>query len=196
MNESHYSQNISGWRINGRFRRRSIGLSERGQSMVEIALILPIFLVFIFAVMEIGRAWSAKQSLTLAAREGARILIMPYGVEQAYKYKSESEVIQAARDAVIDSMNGSGTPVVESTIIQLARIRPGSDGVFNTEDDVRELYETALSPPVARGDRVGVFIRYRFDTPAPIILKMYDNGGEPGAPGEINMSVMCFMDHE
>jgi hypothetical protein len=164
--------------------------------MAEFALVLPLFLVFVFAVMEIGRAWSAKQSLTLAARVGARILVMPYGLEPAYKYKSEAEVIQAARDAVVESMNGSGTPVVESTRIESARVTPGEDGVFNTEDDKKELYDAVLSPPVARGDRVGFFIRYKFETPIPIILRMYDNGGDPTTQGEINMSVICLMDHE
>ena len=195
MNESLYSQSISIGRIIGLFRRRSIGSGERGQSMVEFALILPLFLVFIFAVMEIGRAWSAKQSLTIAAREGARILAMPYGLEPAYKYKSEDEVINAAREAVIDSMNGLGTPVVDSTVIETARILPGLDGVFNTPDDVKEVYHGSLSPPVARGDRVGIFIKYKFETPAPVILRMYDNG-DPTTPSEINMSVICFMDHE
>ncbi|MCI0391557.1 MAG: pilus assembly protein [Acidobacteria bacterium] len=197
MNQSLYSRYISSGRIIGPFRRRSIGLSERGQSMVEFALILPLFLVFIFAVLEIGRAWSAKQSLTIAAREGARILVMPYGLGPAYKYKSEEEVIKAAQDAVRDSMNGSGTPVVvDSTRIEPARIRPGIDGVFNTEDDVKELYLTSLSPPVVRGDRVGFFIKYKFETPAPVLLRMFDNGGETATQSEINMSVICFMDHE
>jgi TadE-like protein len=197
MNGSLYSRYISGGRISGRFRLRSIGLCACGQSMVEFALILPLFLVFIFAVMEIGRAWSAKQSLTIAAREGARILVMPYGLEPAYKYKSEEEVIKAAHDAVKDSMNGSGAPLApDSTRIEPARIRPGIDGVFNTDDDVKELYLTSLSPPVARGDRVGFFIRYKFETPAPILLRMFDNGGDQAEEGVINMSVICFMDHE
>src|SRR5215813_9301525 len=106
MYESLYSQSISSGRIIGRFRRHSIGSDERGQSMVEFALILPLFLVFIFAVMEIGRAWSAKQSLTIAAREGARILAMPYGPSPTYRYTSEEEVINAAKKAVEDSLNG------------------------------------------------------------------------------------------
>ena len=195
MNEVLYSLWISSGRMIGRFRRRSFVRSERGQSMAEFALILPLFLVFIFAVMEIGRAWGAKQSLTIAAREGARILVMPYGLEPAYKYKSEEEVIKAAHDAVVDAMNELGTPVATSTVIETARVRPGSDAVFNTEDDEKEVYESALSPPVARGDRVGIFISYKFSTVAPIILSMYDTGG-PTTGGEINMRVICLMDHE
>src|SRR5262245_50690073 len=48
---------------------------ELGQAMAEIAFVLPLFLLFVFAIIEIGRAWGAKQGLTNAAREGARILI-------------------------------------------------------------------------------------------------------------------------
>jgi hypothetical protein len=197
MNGELYPQYISSGRIDGLFRQRSIRLCERGQSMVEIALILPIFLIFVFAVMEFGRAWSAKQSLTISAREGARILVMPYGLEPNYKYKTEEEVIAAAEKAVKDSMNGSGTPVIDSvTEIIPVRIRPGIDGVFNTDDDLRELYRAGLSPPVLRGDRVGIYIKYKFETPAPILLRMYDNTEGQSGKGEINMGVICFMDHE
>jgi hypothetical protein len=61
---------------------------------------------------------------------------------------------------------------------------------------VIEPYTAGLSPPVTRGDRVGIFIRYKFETPAPILLRMYDSGGDPPTQGVINMSVVCYMDHE
>ncbi len=197
MSGELYLQINSSGRINSLFRRDKINPAERGQTMVEIALVLPIFLVFIFAIMEMGRAWSAKQALTISAREGARILSMPYGLEPAYRYKTESEAIRAAEEAVEASMNGSGTPAIKSlTTITPVRIRPGIDGVFNTKDDVTEHYFPGISPPVLRGDRVGFFISYKFETPAPILLRMYDNGGDSPGQGEINMSVMCIMDHE
>lgn len=197
MNGKFCPQYISSGRINSRSRRCSIRSVECGQTLVEVALILPIFLVLVFAIIEIGRAWSAQQSLTLAAREGARILIMPYGPEPAYKYKSEEEVINAATDAVKASMNNSGTPAIDTiTNIIPIRIRPGDDGVFNTDDDERKVYYAGISPPVVRGDRVGIYIKYEFETPAPILLRMFDNGGGSTAQSTINMGVICYMDHE
>ena len=102
----------------------------------------------------------------------------------------------AARAAVEASMNSSGTPVTASTKINPVRIKPGNDGIFNTPDDEVELYDSVLSPPVTRGDRVGIQIRYRFDTPAPILLRMFDSGGGTPLPGVINMGATCYMSHE
>jgi Flp pilus assembly protein TadG len=45
---------------------------ERGQALAEFAIVLPLILLFIAAVLEFGRAWNIKQAVTDAAREGAR----------------------------------------------------------------------------------------------------------------------------
>lgn len=181
---------------NGGSRKHSIRPGERGQTMVEMAFVLPLFLIFVFAIIEIGRAWGAKQSLTIAAREGARILTLPYGPSPTYKYTSEDEVLDAALNEVKDSMNSSGVPVTKSTLINRVRIRPGSDGVFNTGDDEVEPYNATLSPPVKRGDRVGIQIRYPFETPAPILLTMFESGGGALSESVINIGVICYMEHE
>ena len=51
--------------------RKDLG-SSRGQSTVEFALILPIFIVILFGIMEFGRMWETTNILTSAAREAAR----------------------------------------------------------------------------------------------------------------------------
>jgi Flp pilus assembly protein TadG len=45
---------------------------ERGASATELALILPIFLLLVFGVLEFGHAWYMRQMLSNASREGAR----------------------------------------------------------------------------------------------------------------------------
>jgi Flp pilus assembly protein TadG len=47
-----------------------------GQAIVEFALIAPIFLLMVFGVVEFGRAWNVYQTLTDAAREGARTAVV------------------------------------------------------------------------------------------------------------------------
>jgi PKD repeat protein len=44
---------------------------SRGQSLVEFALVLPVFLVFLAAALDLGRVFYANISLNNAAREGA-----------------------------------------------------------------------------------------------------------------------------
>ncbi|MPZ23852.1 MAG: pilus assembly protein [Dehalococcoidia bacterium] len=46
--------------------------SERGQAMVEFALVLPLLLVLAFGIMDFGRALQAYVTINNAAREGAR----------------------------------------------------------------------------------------------------------------------------
>jgi Flp pilus assembly protein TadG len=55
-----------------RFLRRYRRFEEVGQGLVEFALILPIFLLLIFALVDFGRAFFTWQVVTNAAREGAR----------------------------------------------------------------------------------------------------------------------------
>ena len=44
--------------------------------MVEFALILPVLVLFIFGIIEFGRAYSARIELTAAVREGARAVAL------------------------------------------------------------------------------------------------------------------------
>jgi Flp pilus assembly protein TadG len=50
--------------------------SERGAALVEFALILPVLVMLIFGIVEFGRGYNAKITVTHAAREGARVLAL------------------------------------------------------------------------------------------------------------------------
>lgn len=47
--------------------------SERGQAMVEFALVLPIFLLVVFAIVDFGMGFHAWITVSNSSREGARI---------------------------------------------------------------------------------------------------------------------------
>lgn len=49
---------------------------DKGQALLEFALVIPIFLLLIVAVFDLGRAVFAYNTLTNAAREGARLAIV------------------------------------------------------------------------------------------------------------------------
>lgn len=57
------------------FRRLSRGriAGEQGQGLVEFALVLPLFLVLLFALVDFGRGFQTWIEVTNAAREGARV---------------------------------------------------------------------------------------------------------------------------
>ena len=51
--------------------------SERGTALLETALTLPLLLLVSVSIFEFGRAYQTWQILTNAAREGARVAVLP-----------------------------------------------------------------------------------------------------------------------
>jgi len=51
--------------------------SQRGSAMLEAALTMLTLLVLLFAIFEAGRLLNIQQTLTNAAREGARLSVLP-----------------------------------------------------------------------------------------------------------------------
>lgn len=50
--------------------------NEKGQSLVEFALILPILLVLVMGIVQFGFIFNAHITVTHAAREGARLAVV------------------------------------------------------------------------------------------------------------------------
>ena len=49
---------------------------ERGASVVEFALILPLLIVLVLGIIEFGHAFQVQGTLSAAAREGARVMAL------------------------------------------------------------------------------------------------------------------------
>jgi Flp pilus assembly protein TadG len=63
--------------------RRLFG--QRGQALIETAVTLPIVLVISISIFEFGRALQVWQLLTNAAREGARVAVLPGATSDGVK---------------------------------------------------------------------------------------------------------------
>ena len=90
-----------------------------GQSLAEFALVLPIFLVLFFAIFDLGSAVFTFNSLTNAAREGARLAVVNQD-NASIIARAETQVSVAeinAPNVSIDFYNpaGDGTPDTSST---------------------------------------------------------------------------------
>jgi Flp pilus assembly protein TadG len=68
--------------------------SERGQAAVEFAFVLPILVVLLLAIVEVGIAFSHYVTLTDAARVGAR-----KAIEVRVGGATPDDAVQAVRDA-------------------------------------------------------------------------------------------------
>ncbi|HJY33750.1 MAG TPA: TadE family protein, partial [Vicinamibacterales bacterium] len=51
--------------------------SERGAALLEAAITIPMLLLVSVGIFEFGRAYQTWQVLTNAAREGARLAVLP-----------------------------------------------------------------------------------------------------------------------
>lgn len=77
----------------------------RGQALVEFALVIPIFVLLIFGLVDLGRAVFVNNSVAEAARDGAR-----HASVQARAYDSASR--DAVEDWVLDRLEGVPNPSV------------------------------------------------------------------------------------
>ena len=66
--------------------KRQLRKTDRGRrtgvAALELALVLPIFLIAVFGILEFGRAMMVQQILTNAAREGARRAVVPGATDE------------------------------------------------------------------------------------------------------------------
>ena len=98
---------------------------ERGSAMVETAITIPLLLVLMVGIFEVGRAYETWQVLTNAAREGARMAVMPTNdpattTGLVREYMSNGQLINSATASVVidegASINVNGTPVSASLV--------------------------------------------------------------------------------
>jgi Flp pilus assembly protein TadG len=90
--------------------RRDGGHRQRGQGLTEFALVIPIFLVLVVALFDLGRAVFAYNTLTNAAREGARIAIVnQYTPTIVSRAKSQTNIVELDDPSVSVSFWNVGT---------------------------------------------------------------------------------------
>jgi Flp pilus assembly protein TadG len=79
--------------------------SERGQSLIETALTLPLLLMVSVGIFEFGRAYQTWQVVTNAAREGARMSVLPdstvAGVQDRVRTYLTNGALPRAADASV-----------------------------------------------------------------------------------------------
>lgn len=83
--------------------------SERGAVLLETALTLPLLLLVTIGIVEVGRAYQTWQVLTNAAREGARVAVLP-GIGD-----------EAVRERVRAYMQAGRLPAAEAATITITR---------------------------------------------------------------------------
>lgn len=79
---------------------------ERGAVAVEMAVLLPLLLLILIGTMEFGRVFNVQNSLTQAAREGAR--------HAAINYNKSTLDVEGAALAAAPSLDGLAMSVTDN----------------------------------------------------------------------------------
>src|SRR5215203_5979003 len=85
--------------------------NQRGAALLETAITIPLILLVSVSIFEFGRAYQTWQVLTNAAREGARVAVLPES--------SDAQVKQIVRDYMVGGRlvgATSATVSVERTV--------------------------------------------------------------------------------
>jgi Flp pilus assembly pilin Flp len=85
---------------------------ESGAAAVEMALVLPVLILLVFGIIEFARAWNVRQTLTDAAREGARIAVVNYQMPGMTPQVIEDSVTKVVRAAASrGALNGADVQI-------------------------------------------------------------------------------------
>ena len=124
-----------------------------GQSLVEFALILPIMMLFLMVIFDLGRAAYYYSAIHNAAREGARYgAVRWYDADRSIKTREAVERLTAGLNAT--ALN------VSSILVDLDAAED-SNGDGNNSNDP---------------DALRVTVSYNFQTATPILAQLMGSG--------------------
>ena len=100
--------------------------SERGAALLEAAITIPMLLLIAVGIFEFGRAYQTWQVLTNAAREGARVAVLPDptpgNAEQRVLDYLEAGQLNYDPDDVDVVVNRSDTITVNGAPVSASRV--------------------------------------------------------------------------
>ncbi len=123
---------------------------RRGQSMVEFALVIPIFMLILAGILDFGFALYSRMTVINAARDGARAAVM---------VPDFSTITTVAQQAADSSAAGAG-------------MTPSSVSVtcLQTSVSLTSPATIACGPTVVPGDSVSVTVNYTYKTFFPLFF--------------------------
>lgn len=101
-----------------------INLSPKrdGQAMVELAIVLPVLLLLIMAIADFGRIFHSYLIISNASREGARVALINYDVDQIRDRVTETA--SSLSDTVETDITNSDQQVTVRVIYRVNLVAP------------------------------------------------------------------------
>jgi Flp pilus assembly protein TadG len=106
---------------------------ERGANLVEMALILPLLLLLLAGVVDIGRAYHTYITIINAAREGARYGVnRPWdtsGIQTMVRNEAQNSNVNLSGATITVSNGGTGNPIRVTVQLQFPTLMGGILGI-------------------------------------------------------------------
>jgi Flp pilus assembly protein TadG len=148
---------------------------DRGAAAVEFALVMPILLMLVFAIISFGWLFAQKQAVGNAARQTAR-----YGVVEARTCHTTTDAAGVTNVGVIEEAADAAAPLADMTTgnsaVTVQRGTATSKTTVCTGADDEQPCKGS-----APGDNIYVTINYEADVLIPVIPGM---GNEQPLSGE------------
>ena len=154
----------------GSARRRH---QTRGQAMVEFALVLPVFVMLLVGMMDMGFALYSKMTVINAAREGARAAV------DAPDYSKVPTLVTAAVQSAASGTSVDMSSVTIPTPVCVAAVSSPPRTCAWTKSS------PAATTDAAKGDSVSVRVNYTYHTFSPFLF---------GATLDLGSTVQMVLD--
>ena len=111
--------------------------SERGAALIEFAIVLPLFMLLLVGMIEFGRGYYLKSTLTHASREGARAAAVGHADPTQVTLDAA-----AALDPALATITIAPTPCVAGSPVSVTVSYPFDYSIPFFRDDSITLSET------------------------------------------------------
>lgn len=97
---------------------------DQGQSLIEMAIVLPLLIGVFIGILEFGRAWNVRQVTTHAAREAARLAILESSDEGQVRSAIEAQLTRAGLDPEQAEIQISGVDAEYGDLVDIQIVQP------------------------------------------------------------------------
>ena len=144
--------------------RRNPMRHERGTALLEAAITMPILLLIGVGLFEFGRAYQHAQILTNAAREGARLAMLPNatmgGVETRVRdYMRDGMIPNSDSKTIVVGVNQAATMMVNGVSVSASEVTIDYPFAFMVLAPVAKLVNPQSTTPGSKTMRVSALMR-------------------------------------
>lgn len=170
--------------------RRAGRGGARGQSLVEVALILPLFVTLTLGTADGGRAFYYREAVTNAARQALRVAVsssqestgdtactgkslgQPASVSTTLPAAGSSSIVTIANAAALESSSTglpAGTAISGATLTVTWHCAGANKAIANAT-------ASSTDPANAQSDSVEVSVTYPFTLITPFVSRLMNSG--------------------